>query len=210
VAISGSINERYDVARAAGFRVRDLDDRGLGGVGRVLQEIVFKWREELQRSWPRATGLSFASWESFVSGVVIVTRNPVEYAAYVHPSGTPAPQRGERGRSSIHVDQYMQRLIREEAPTLRRIAKESKARLEEGAAARAVLPTRETSIDLFGALAAAFQARGGYERQAEFFGAAALRDAVTRTRQSETQTALGATVAASRLRNRERQRSRTR
>ena len=199
---SGSINERIDVAREVGISRRDLDDRGLGEVGEVLQEIVYLWRAELQRTWPRATGLSFASWESFVRGVEIVLRNPVDYAAYVHPIGE------QPGGSWRHMDQYVQQLIRDDAATLRRIAADSAQRIEAERTARAMVPTQEAGIAVFGALAAAFSLVGGQERQEQFFGAQALRSAVASFRQSEPARGFGDTLPASRARSRNRPRTR--
>jgi len=199
---SGSINERIDVAREVGISRRDLDDRGLAEVGEVLQEIVYLWRAELQRTWPRATGLSFASWESFVRGVEIVLRNPVDYAAYVHPIGE------QPGGSWRHMDQYVRQLIRDDAATLRRIAADSAQRIAAERTARAMVPTQEGGIDVFGALAAAFSRVGGLERQEQFFGAQTLRSAVASFRQSEPARGFGDTLPASRARSRERQRTR--
>lgn len=57
----------------------------------LLESIRFRWQEDLLELWPVDTGTSLQAWENYVSGLVWVLRNPVEYAEWVHVEGDDTP-----------------------------------------------------------------------------------------------------------------------
>lgn len=170
------VNERIRSDAIAGFRVSDLDAAGIDRITDILQELVYQWREELLRVWPRETGYSFTQWQSYVDGIDIVIQNPVDYAGWVSFEGTKGTR--QLGTAAEHMIDFAEQLIRGDAPQLREIARDSARRIASGVSARGTIQTIATSIDVFGAMVRAFEERPARERQREFFGASAMRRAI--------------------------------
>ena len=57
----------------------------------IVEDLRFRWQEDLLEVWPVDTGTSLQGWENYRSLLVWVLRNPVEYAEYVHAAGDDVP-----------------------------------------------------------------------------------------------------------------------
>lgn len=93
MADSNPIEYQRDLGNALGADPGQLSPSLQAQIGQAIDDLITDWREELIEVWPRDTGWSFSQWESFRTGFVVILRNPVEYAGYVHPAG------GEEGES---------------------------------------------------------------------------------------------------------------
>jgi hypothetical protein len=157
----GAIRFVWDGEAALGARRRDVPEPLRGTIDAAIDDALFEWGEELQVSWPRDTGRSFANWDSSAQGWRVVLQNPVEYAAFVHPPG------GEEGDSWEHMrDTWMREaaaVVREYKPQVQR---QPSRRASFLASARTILAGRKqsTTIDLFRGSVAAFQRVSSRER----------------------------------------------
>ena len=173
---NNSINERINSAAVAVFNPSELDASAIDEIGSILQELVYQWREELLRVWPRETGFSYTQWDSYVDGLDIVLQNPVEYAGWVSFKGTKGTR--EMGTAAEFMIEFAESLIRKSGPQMREIARASAARLSSGESEAGTIRSISTSIDVFGAMVRAFEGRGVRERQRDFFGASAMSAAI--------------------------------
>jgi|GEM_PF-6764674 len=81
------IEYSYDFGARLGVSLPELSPLLQSRLQDAINALIDDWREELIEVWPRDTGHSFTMWESFTQGLVVILRNPVEYAGYVHPAG---------------------------------------------------------------------------------------------------------------------------
>lgn len=155
-----------DVGQRLGLSMASLDAPALAAVQEILWEIVYSWREVMQDSWPRDTGLSFSMWRSRVVGLRLEVENPVEYAEWVHPAGE------EEGSAGEYLAEALDGLIDAAAQELGDVLHEAEARLATGFAAVAeqIGAPQQLGGGMAAAMRSAFTVVGGRARQRAVLG----------------------------------------
>ena len=102
-----------DVSARLGINPAALSLSALTQMTDILDEINRDWGTTLRQVWPVDTGRSLSNWQNFVSGLVWVLVNPVEYASFVHPAGMPEGESGAfmAGEASRLLTGVMPRLL---------------------------------------------------------------------------------------------------
>lgn len=183
-----SVDLTIDFGRRLGARVSDFG-RFRGQALDLLEDIRFRWQEDLLEVWPVDTGTSLQAWENFTDGLRWVLRNDVEYAEHVHAAGDDQPI---WEYLKAQAETYAAEVMPELRGMLARAQQESRAAQPglfgvRGPAPRAVPGLVDAAV--FAARVAAFQqpGRGARQRLRERFpnepiGRATTRRSRTRTR----------------------------
>lgn len=153
---------RYDVALRMGVSAANLPANLLAEIGEAIDDAIADWGEELFDAWPRDTGRSFASWDSFREGLVVTLRNVTPYAGYVHPEG------GSTGDSWDHMRAHWERLgaqiVARFSDRARVAAAQRSVRAVTIGGVQAQQPQRAGVIDFFRAATSIFSTASVRER----------------------------------------------
>jgi hypothetical protein len=175
-----AVDISVDVGQRIGARLGDFG-RFRGDAEDVMDDALLSFREDLQAVWPVDTGTSLQGWDTFVDGLVLVLRNAVEYASFVHVAGDDTP-------IVEYLDAQAQTYARQAATELRGLL--ARARREAGAqaplfGARGVQRPSLASVigsAIFRATAQAFDRRGARTRLRERFPDQPIGRATSRRR----------------------------